>query len=122
MAGAEVVANSPGGYRASKTLDVLDEVPSEKHPRFRGVLGVFAPGPLEDRGTADRLGISLRRYNRDTPDGLELVLTGSGSQGNRWTVGLVDVRTITGATSAATTGGADTSVFVGAPGQASSRE
>lgn len=83
---SELVRDFPGGCSARQALDGLSRAPKATYPRLRAAVAVFAPGPLDDRGTADRLGRCLRRYCNAQHEGQALVLAGSGNQGNRWTV------------------------------------
>lgn len=83
---SELAQEFPGGCSARQALDTLERAPAEAYPRLRQALEVLAPGPLGDRGTADRLGRSLTRFRDEQHEGRAIVRVGSGNQGNRWAV------------------------------------
>ena len=83
---AELAVDLPGGCSARQALDALKREPPTKYPHLREALKVFAPGPLDDRSTADRLGRCLTRLRDVEHEGYALVFVSSGNQGNRWTV------------------------------------
>ncbi|TAK28618.1 MAG: hypothetical protein EPO40_12945 [Myxococcaceae bacterium] len=83
---SELAAAFPGGATARQALDALEQAPRDRYARLRAAVTVFAPGPLDEQGTATRLGRSLRRHRHEVHEGLSLVLAGSGNQGNRWAV------------------------------------
>ncbi len=83
---SELAGAFPGGATARQALDALQQAPKEQYARLRTAVEVFAPGPLDEQGTATRLGRSLRRHRHDVHEGRSLVLAGSGNQGNRWAV------------------------------------
>ncbi len=82
---ADLMVDHPGGCSARQALDALSLEPT-KYPRLQAALKVFAPGPLNDRSTADRLGRCLTRLRDVEHEGYALVFVTSGNQGNRWTV------------------------------------
>ncbi len=88
---AELAHDFPGGCSARQALDALSRAPEASHPRLRAAVAVFASGPLDDRGTADRLGRYLRSHRDEEHEGRALVLIGSGNQGNRWAVRVHEV-------------------------------
>ena len=83
---SELAMDIPGGATARQALDALQQAPKERYSRLRAAVAVFAPGPLDEQGTATRLGRSLRRHRHEVHEGRSLVLAGSGNQGNRWAV------------------------------------
>ncbi|MDB4929971.1 MAG: hypothetical protein JWM10_2455 [Myxococcaceae bacterium] len=83
---SELVMDHPGGCSARQALDALKRQPPTKYAHLREALKVFAPGPLDDRSTADRLGRCLTRLRDVEHHGYALVFVASGNQGNRWTV------------------------------------
>jgi putative DNA primase/helicase len=83
---SELARDFPGGCSTRQALDELSRAPTEEYPRLRAAVAVFAPGPLGDRSTADRLGRALTRFRDEQYEDQALVLVGSGNQGNRWAV------------------------------------
>ena len=71
---SEIASDFPGGCSARQALDALDRSSVEKYSRLRAAVAVFALGPLDDRGTADRLGRSQRLYRDELHEGHALVL------------------------------------------------
>jgi putative DNA primase/helicase len=83
---SELRAEFLGGCSTRQALDALNRATPEAYPRLRRAVAVLAPGPLNERSTADRIGRCLRRYRDEQHEGWALVLAGSGNQGNRWAV------------------------------------
>lgn len=55
MGWSELAQDVRGGCSTRQALDALAHAPSKKYPRLRAAVAVFAPGPLGERSTADRL-------------------------------------------------------------------
>ncbi len=81
---AEMAATFRGECSVRQALDRLANTSNDQFVRLRSAVAYFDPGPLGDRATADHLGRVLTRHSQVVSEGMQLLRTGSGNQGNRW--------------------------------------